>query len=1025
MHLKSLLLFLFFAFTFSFSVGQKLENTAIQALIKKYKEDDRGPYKDIRWFCKDGTINMPKEPCDEKIGGVQRARYKDEVEKLAESNHIFLGQILSTTSRTDFWDAENSHARLKQFQLEKYLRAIDDGWVLQKGQYYRGAFQVEDEEAWGIDFFDLIFKDDKKIEQNFYLLRQAVKDIPHSGDNDRTQNIRALSKVISDTYAPFFNLRIKIHGQPDATDLTASKAFLENHKDNLSAENLKNFEQMIEDMEFVYRPIDLSTLNKYVQQLPKDETITKELQQYIYKFKNNTFSIEKMEATANILFDIRQNITKVSRSKARLALFDISVALEDILFKEISDWKTTTYAQMMNKIYYLGKASTGCGYLENWEWKAVESQIALPTSTEFPLTELVVWHENARKIVEWGAGMTRGVYKKVVEQFSGFEPLAYGFFDDKIRSSILLPLGDAISELGNTVAKEANFSNQVLDLKSASSFRGLNPGYALGELVVVSGSSSDEVEVSNDKIYIFYSPSSDLKPVAGIATVTEGNMVSHVQLLARNLGIPNAVLSEQNLNDLKKYSGKKVFYAVSNKGTVLMKLEAEMTEAERKLFEVKKRSEEKIAVPIDKIELENTAVLNLRDVKSKDSGKSCGPKAANLGQLKAMFPDQVVEGVVIPFSIFRQHMEQPMIDQEVTYWQFLNNTFASAAEMNDEVAIEEFMLKELSTFCDAIKKIPLREDFVEDLKQSFNNALGDKMGNVPVFLRSDTNMEDLKDFTGAGLNLTLFNVLEEEKILQGIRDVWASPYTERSYKWRQKYLLNPENVYPSILIIPSVDVDYSGVLITKGITSGKANDMTVAFSRGAGGAVDGQAAESYLLTAEGENILLSPAREPTFRRLPTKGGSANEDATFENYILNESNLKDLRDLTQKVNEILPNTEGVESSGPFDIELGFQNNKMWLFQIRPFVENKNAKASAYLESITPTFSEEKVVDTSIKVKKASQKKVAPLEGIKNLPEENLNDIINEKVTSSNWLWYSLLGLVLLGGVIFFFVNKNKN
>jgi len=79
-------------------------------------------------------------------------------------------------------------------------------------------------------------------------------------------------------------------------------------------------------------------------------------------------------------------------------------------------------------------------------------------------------------------------------------------------------------------------------------------------------------------------------------------------------------------------------------------------------------------------------------------------------------------------------------------------------------------------------------------------------------------MEDLKYFTGPGLNLTLFNVVDKAKVIQGIKDVWASPYTERSFKWRQKYLLNPENVFPSILIIPSVDVDYSGVLITKGIT---------------------------------------------------------------------------------------------------------------------------------------------------------------------------------------------------------------
>ena len=109
-----------------------------------------------------------------------------------------------------------------------------------------------------------------------------------------------------------------------------------------------------------------------------------------------------------------------------------------------------------------------------------------------------------------------------------------------------------------------------------------------------------------------------------------------------------------------------------------MKLEEDMNEEEKKLFETKKRSEEKVNVPIEAIELDNTSVLNMRDIRSKDSGKIAGPKAANLGQLKAMFPDDVVEGIVIPFSIFRQHMDQPMPRQPITYWEFLNSTFAKA-----------------------------------------------------------------------------------------------------------------------------------------------------------------------------------------------------------------------------------------------------------------------------------------------------------------------------------------------------------
>ena len=378
----------------------------------------------------------------------------------------------------------------------------------------------------------------------------------------------------------------------------------------------------------------------------------------------------------------------------------------------------------------------------------------------------------------------------------------------------------------------------------------------------------------------------------------------------------------------------------------------------------KQRSEERIEVPIHKIDLTQTKVLNLRNINATSSGKLCGPKAANLGQLKVMFPDQVVEGLVIPFGIFRAHLDQPMPGEDCSYWTFIKDIFDNAKTMGilkkPEAEIDEYVLKELAVLREAIKKIELEESFVQNLKREFEKVFGQSLGKIPVFLRSDTNMEDLKDFTGAGLNLTVFNVVNSEKILQGIKDVWASPYVERSYKWRQRYLLNPENVFPSILIIPTVDVDYSGVLITKGIKNGKANDLTIAFNRGAGGAVDGQEAESYLLHQQGENELLFPAREPFYRKLPASGGSDMLAATFEKPILNKQNLKEIRAFADQIRQRLPNSPGVETSGPFDIEFGFKNDKLWLFQVRPFVENKNAKASLYLEAITPKLKDDKII-----------------------------------------------------------------
>lgn len=952
---KLILVSLLLIFWFPFQANaQSQDIKLIQDLIQQYKNDPRGPYKDIRWFCKDGSLVAPKEPCPQP-GGVQRARYKDAVVDLGKTKHIYLGQILSKTPVEDFWDASQYNSRIKQYQLEKYLRAIDDGWVLQKGQYYRGAFQTEDEETWGIDFFNWLLEKDQVLENQFFLVRQAVKDIPHQGADSKTESIRALSMSIADAYPAFMNLRVKIHGQPEASDIDKIVAFQKQYQGKIPQKVAQQMEQLLKDMRTVYLEVNLDQLTKFSKQIPSQNPIAESLNSYQLQFKEEAPTITRAMATAELLFEIRQEIANIEAPKARLALLDISNFLEALYFQDLSRWKQTNLNDIIDKICYTSMAAAGTGLVENWEWVALQNALARPKVDTMDLGQLYLYLESARSVVEWGTNTFNGIYKDVVNLYGAFEPKAYGFYDDRIRSSVLLPLGDAVGDLGVEVAKASKLSNKVLDVKNQSNFRGLNPGYAFGEMVVVN-TFDEEMDIDKNKIYVFQQPPADLKPVAGILTVTEGNMVSHVQLLARNLGIPNAVLSLDNMESLQKYHGKKVFLAVSNQGTVLMKTESQMSSEEQGLFTVQARSEERITVPVEKIDLSQTKVLDMRTVNAASSGSICGPKAANLGQLKQMFPDNVVEGLVLPFGVFKQHLDQKMPNQEQSYWQVLNAIFIQAKSMeqdgSSESTIETYVLGQLTSFREAIKNIPLLPSFEQDLVNNFEQVLGQKLGEVPVFIRSDTNMEDLKDFTGAGLNLTLFNIVDRDKIIQGIKDVWASPYTERSFKWRQRYLLNPENVFPSILIIPSVDVDYSGVMITKGVSSGTDQDLTIAFSRGAGGAVDGQAAETYLIDHRGIDILLAPAREPLFRQLPISGGSKMESTTFEKAILSSDNRIALRQLAQAVRTEIPKATNAENTGPYDIELGFKDNKIWLFQIRPFVENKKALSSGYLEKIAP-------------------------------------------------------------------------
>ena len=258
----------------------------------------------------------------------------------------------------------------------------------------------------------------------------------------------------------------------------------------------------------------------------------------------------------------------------------------------------------------------------------------------------------------------------MVEKFSLFEPLARGFIDDRTRSSVLLPLGQVAAEVSDLAGRFADSSNRILNIGDQNQARGLNPGIAIGELEVLNG-LPEGLEFASDKIYILLRAPADLKPVAGIATVSEGNTVSHVQLLSRNLGIPNAVISLSNLQDLAEHTGARVFYAVSPRGRVVIKPVSQMTREEKALVEDWKSQRGDTVLDTGRADLAFTDLVSLGSLRSTDSGMICGPKAANLGQLSALFPDNVPRGLVVPFGVFRQHFEQVMPGQGITYWEFM------------------------------------------------------------------------------------------------------------------------------------------------------------------------------------------------------------------------------------------------------------------------------------------------------------------------------------------------------------------
>ncbi|WP_103027911.1 PEP/pyruvate-binding domain-containing protein [Salinibacter altiplanensis] len=922
----------------------------IEALVASWKEDRRGPYAGIRWFCPDGSVIPARERCDTP-GGLQHAMLKPEAKALQTRHGLYLGQILAGTDTEAFWDAGDRHSRLKQYQLGRYLYAVDDGWILRRAQYYRGAFQAEDEAEWGRSFLRHMLRDEDRVRSHFYLLRQAVRDLPQGGAGNVQQRIRATSEAIADSLSAFMPLRVRIHGQPDSSVLGRVRDFRRAREDTLSDELLSELTQLERALTAVYASDGADRLESHVASLPADHALTDAARSLVSDWPSLAAD-ERVQRGSRLLLRLRRGLPTLNPDYRRTALA-LSVSLETELLRRAAAWMPTRHRGLLEKGAALARAAAGAGHLELWEWERVSDRLALPAASTVSRSDFDRWVDALRRVAEWGTAMTTAHYQHVVNRYAAFEPAARGFIDDRVRNSVLLPLGRVAGTLGRLQARVAGREHRLLDLDDTGRVRGLTAGVAAGTLHVVS-ELPPATDLDEDDLYVLEHVPPDLSPVAGLLTSSGGNAVSHVQLLARNLGIPTAAITADQIEALTRYDGTRVFLAVSPEGTVRMVPAGRMTEAERRLV-APASADTLITVETEAMELAETDLRPLRDLRASDGGRIVGPKAANLGQLNALFPDHVSPGLAIPFGVFRAHMDQPMPGTNGSYWDYLTATFEAApAGRGDPPPRVRHRLDTLRT---AIRDMPLRDDFRTALTRTFRDVFGGPMGEVGVFVRSDTNMEDLPTFTGAGLNLTRPNVVDSSDIFDAVRQVWASPYTERSYRWRQRVLKNPEHVYPSVLLSESVNADKSGVLITTGVSEGGPEALTLSFSRGVAGAVKGEATEMTLVRPRENDsdeahdaALLSPLRTPTITVLPPEGGVETRATSFHRPVLTAANRERLRRLAQTLRDRLPAVPGIASEGPYDVELGFRDGTLWLFQVRPFVEAGPGKARSYYRTL---------------------------------------------------------------------------
>jgi hypothetical protein len=923
--------------------------------VEEMKQADRGPFSRIRWFCKDGTILDPKSSCADHGGGAQHGEWTDRVKEMRAAGYR-IANIYEDLDVAAFMRASDVVDFYNQMLIEQFLIAHDDGWILRKARSYRGALQAEGEIKGARKLLLTLLKEPEWVQRRFLPLRSGARLLPHGVSEKSIVQVRDSSSALAARDPGFMSLRNKIHARPEAGDAVLVREYAKSGSRPDLADDLEGLAAQIERLFSASASLS-PALEELLRRVKSAADMQEVLKQMIAQLEAATTPADRYAATARCLAQLRDLWPRFERPESRLALLNASLLLEDEHFAQAAALDKTlagaTRRQQLDWLALSAEAAYGAGLVSARERAALRERFADVTTPVASLADYKALLDYAALVPGWATQWLRFHFQESQDKFRAIEPAVELFPQNQLRGSPLFFYAYVVDSLLHDANMLAGVRCELFGTDVGGGMRALNAGLARGTLHIVEGGGQGG-NYSSDGIYLLPETIADLPPVAGILTRGEGNPLSHVQLLARNLGIPNVAIDEVFVEKLRPYNGRRVVLAVSRGGAV--QLIADTGQSDTILGEVQEVKDVLIRVDLAKLDLTTQDFIPLTRLRAADSGRIVGPKAAKLGELKERFPEAVTVGLAIPFGAFRKVLDQPMPGTGKSVFHWMVGEYAYLQAMGDPArkaqATEEFRHK----LEDWVLNVDPGVDFRSRLRHAMREVFGED-GSYGVFIRSDTNVEDLPGFTGAGLNLTLPHVVGFDNVMKGIPKVWASPFSARSFAWRQSRMDKPEHVYPAILLLKSVPNEKSGVMVTQDIDNGDPNTLSVAVNEGVGGAVDGQAAESLRIAmSTGEVKLLAQATAPVRRTLPASGGVEKTPVSGDEAVLKDNEISQLVQLARELPARFPPITDAEGKpAPADIEFGFLNGRLQLFQIRPFLESTRARSSQYLRTLDSSVS----------------------------------------------------------------------
>ncbi|HSE97567.1 MAG TPA: PEP/pyruvate-binding domain-containing protein, partial [Blastocatellia bacterium] len=449
-------------------------------------------------------------------------------------------------------------------------------------------------------------------------------------------------------------------------------------------------------------------------------------------------------------------------------------------------------------------------------------------------------------------------------------------------------------------------------------YQPINLGTRIGQLRIIDRITDDTV-IDRNQIVVFKESPLQLTPLSGIITTAPASPLSHANLLAKSWAIPNAYIKDAD-SLLRHLEGRYVRFEAREDRYIIEPADARDALARQR--EWVKRADS--VTP--RADLDYAAITDLKDQRARDAQRF-GAKSANLGEIHAArMPGIVVpRGFTVPFYYYQQFVRINRLEERIA------DTVEEDRFVHDPRYRKE-RLAEIRRWIQEGKHAPAFE-------RAVIGRVRRQYAGKGLFVRSSTNAEDLKDFSGAGLYTTVANVRGDRELMEAVKTVWASVWNFEAYEARESFGMNHFGVYPAVLIQEGVAADSAGVAITTDpFDQENTGAVYINAKRGLGiRVVEGRRVAEQIIYSPRSNTVrvLTRSDEDTMLTFDERGGVKEVGIEPERAVLTDEMVRRLAAASLRIRR---HFRGQDQ----DIEWLFKGGVLFIVQSRPYIRNQNSE-----------------------------------------------------------------------------------